>query len=259
MASWFTEGNVAVTNGSTVVTGTNTKFSNCRSGDMFVGPDSAIYQVSNPSSDTAVSISPAYRGATTAGAVYGIVPVNGYPKALADAVNQMVQQWGSTLAGLGAVSTENVVPIAKGGTGATTAAAARAALELKRTAITDIVGTVAQSGGVPTGAIIESGSTSSGSYTKFADGTLISIIKNAGPFPVAANAATVVGPFAVPVAFASGDFFCYAVAAPSATYDTFGVVGAYAVSQTSMSFAYRNGPVGQSIGNLKILCIGRWF
>lgn len=37
----------------------------------------------------------------------------------------------------------------------------------------NVVGTVSQSGGVPTGAVIESGSNSNGSYIKFADGTLI--------------------------------------------------------------------------------------
>ncbi|WP_223514326.1 phage tail protein [Pseudomonas sp. GL-R-26] len=130
MASWFTEGTVTVTNGSAVVAGAGTKFSNCRSGDMFVGPDNGIYQVINAPSDTTVSISPTYRGATTAGAAYGIVPVNGYPKALADAVNQMVQQWGATLAGLGTVSTENIVPVAKGGTGGTNQGAARTGLGL---------------------------------------------------------------------------------------------------------------------------------
>ena len=142
MASWFSEGTVTVTNGNAVVTGVGTKFSNCRAGDMFVGPDNGIYQVINPSSDTSVSISPAYRGATSAGAAYGIVPVNGYPKALADAVNLMVQQWGATLAGLGSVSTENVVPVTKGGTGGTNQAAARAGLGLG-TAATRAVGTAA--------------------------------------------------------------------------------------------------------------------
>ena len=130
MSSWFAEGTVTVTKGNAVVTGVGTKFSNCRAGDMFVGPDNGIYQVINPSSDTSVSISPAYRGATSAGAAYGIVPVNGYPKALADAVNLMVQQWGATLAGLGSVSTENVVPLTKGGTGGTNQATARAGLGL---------------------------------------------------------------------------------------------------------------------------------
>lgn len=37
----------------------------------------------------------------------------------------------------------------------------------------DTIGTVSQSGGVPTGAIIERGANSNGEYTKFADGTLI--------------------------------------------------------------------------------------
>lgn len=140
MPSWFTEGTVAVTNGNAVVTGTGTKFSNSRSGDMFVGPDMGIYQVVNPSSDTSISISPPYRGASAAAATYGIVPVNGYPKALADAVNLMVQQWGATLAGLGSVSSENVVPVNKGGTGDTTAAGARANLGLGAAA-TRAVGT----------------------------------------------------------------------------------------------------------------------
>lgn len=39
-----------------------------------------------------------------------------------------------------------------------------------------ILGTVGQSGGVPTGAIIERGSNSDGEYAKFADGTLIQTI-----------------------------------------------------------------------------------
>lgn len=130
MASWFSEGTVSVQSGSPTVTGVGTKFSNCRSGDMFVGPDQGIYQVINPASDTSLSISPAYRGAAVGGAGYGIVPVNGYPKALADAVNQMVQQWGATLAGLGDVSAQDIVPVTMGGTGAATAPAARAALGL---------------------------------------------------------------------------------------------------------------------------------
>lgn len=37
----------------------------------------------------------------------------------------------------------------------------------------DVVGTVSQSSGLPTGAVFESGSNSNGSYIKFADGTMI--------------------------------------------------------------------------------------
>ena len=44
--------------------------------------------------------------------------------------------------------------------------------ELGDAAFADILGTVSQSGGVPTGAIIERGSNSDGEYVKFADGTV---------------------------------------------------------------------------------------
>lgn len=50
---------------------------------------------------------------------------------------------------------------------------AQNALELKSAAYVDIIGTVSQSGGVPTGAIIESDSNSDGEWTRFADGTQI--------------------------------------------------------------------------------------
>ncbi|PRW94887.1 hypothetical protein C7A10_04470 [Pseudomonas fluorescens] len=64
--------------------------------------------------------------------------MNGYPKALADAVNLMVQQWGATLASLGTVSTQNTVPVTMGGTGGTTPAAARAGLQLGSAAVASI-------------------------------------------------------------------------------------------------------------------------
>jgi hypothetical protein len=44
------------------------------------------------------------------------------------------------------------------------------ALVFKRS---NILGTVSQSGGVPTGAIIEQGSNANGSFTRYADGTLL--------------------------------------------------------------------------------------
>lgn len=69
--------------------------------------------------------------------------------------------------GLGSVATESVVPVDKGGTGGTTQATARSGLGLGSAAIVDAVGLVAN------GAIVESGSTGAGSWTKFADGTMI--------------------------------------------------------------------------------------
>ncbi|WP_240500675.1 hypothetical protein [Pseudomonas putida] len=129
--------------------------------------------MTNIASATVLSILPAYQGATVSGGAYGLAPMQGYVKESADRLRAIVDQWGSTLAGLGSVSTENVVPIAKGGTGGTTAALARTGLGLKSSAVADIVGTVSMVNSVPAGAIIERGSNANGEYVKLADGTMI--------------------------------------------------------------------------------------
>lgn len=136
---WSRGGTVAVTQNSTTVTGAGTGFvANGRVGDAFLGPDGRWYEVTNIASDTALSILPAYLGATANG-VYALAPMQGYVKQSADALRTLVNQFGGVLAvlgsegtqsgvrqslGLGAVATENVVPVARGGTGATSQAAA---------------------------------------------------------------------------------------------------------------------------------------
>jgi len=170
---WYRTGTVAITAGQTTVTGTGTNFSaNARVGDALLGPDGNWYEVTNIASGTVLSILPAYKGATVAGGTYAIAPVQGYTKTLADKFNDIANTWGSTLAGLGSVSTENVVPVNKGGTGGNTATLARSGLGLKAAAVADILGTVSQSGGTPTGAVMETGSNANGTYFKFANGCL---------------------------------------------------------------------------------------
>lgn len=194
---WYRQGTVAVTNGQTTVTGTGTSFAaNGRVGDAFQGPDGQWYEVTNIASPTVMSILPAYLGSTVSAGSYGLAPMQGYVKESADRLRQLVEQFGSTLALLGnpadvAALRANIgaaargangditsitglttaLSIAQGGTGAKTAAAARTALGLKTAAVADIVGTVSQAGGVPTGAIIERGSNANGEYTRYADGT----------------------------------------------------------------------------------------
>jgi hypothetical protein len=116
------------------VVGTNTDFAlNSRVGDAFQGPDGRWYEVANIASSTVLSILPAYQGSTVTAGSYGLAPMQGYVKESADRLRQIVDQWGTTLASLGAVATENVVPIAKGGTGATTQGDARKNLGLSAT------------------------------------------------------------------------------------------------------------------------------
>lgn len=134
---WYRTGTVSVTLNSNAVIGTGTAFvANSRVGDAFLGPDGGWYEVTNIASDSAMSIAPNYRGATNAAGVYALTPVQGYTKDLADQARSMIQQWGATLAGLGSVSTENIVPVGKGGTGASTQAAARENLGLGAVATT---------------------------------------------------------------------------------------------------------------------------
>lgn len=171
---WYRAGTVSVTLNSNAVIGTGTAFvANSRVGDAFLGPDGGWYEITNIASNTALSITPNYRSATNAVGVYALTPVQGYTKDLADQARAMIQQWGATLAGLGSVSTENIVPVVKGGSGANTAAGARTNLGLGSAAVAPIVGTVSQSGGTPAGAIMERGGNSNGEYVKFADGTMI--------------------------------------------------------------------------------------
>jgi hypothetical protein len=168
-------GTVSVTLNSSTVTGVNTAFAaNTRVGDAFIGPDGRQYELGNVVSDTVISIVPPYLGATSSGASYAVVPVQGYQKGLADQVRDWVNTYGSKMAALGTTGNYDVLPVNKGGTNVTTMDALLAALQtVGAYGKTNSVGTVSQSGGVPTGAILQSGVVGNATYTKYADGTLI--------------------------------------------------------------------------------------
>ncbi|MCT8165023.1 MULTISPECIES: phage tail protein [unclassified Pseudomonas] len=198
---WYRTGTVAITAGQTTVTGTGTAFAlNARVGDAFQGPDGRWYEVTNIASATVLSILPAYQGATVSGGAYGLAPMQGYVKESADRLRQLVDQLGATFALFGGATNietlrQNILAatrgansditslsglttalsVAQGGTGGKTQAAARTGLGLGAAAVAAILGTVSQSGGVPTGAIVERGSNANGEYVKFADGTAIAM------------------------------------------------------------------------------------
>ena len=116
--SWYRTGTVSVVKGSTTVTGAGTAFAgNALVGDIFVGPDGAVYEIVNIPSATVLSIRSAYNGASANGAPYAITPAQTHVKDLADQIRLLLTPWGTAVANLGAVSTENVVPVTKGGTG----------------------------------------------------------------------------------------------------------------------------------------------
>ncbi|WCO82116.1 hypothetical protein vBPpSSYP_134 [Pseudomonas phage vB_PpS_SYP] len=149
--AWYRTGTVAVTLNSATVTGTGTSFSsNARVGDGFLGPDGRWYEVTNIASATVISITPNYLGATATGQSYSIAPLQGYVKQSADSLRTITNQYGTTLGLLGtptdtaglrsnigaAKSGANnditsiaglttALSVSQGGTGGTTAIAAR--------------------------------------------------------------------------------------------------------------------------------------
>ncbi|WP_236188117.1 hypothetical protein [Pseudomonas paraglycinae] len=136
---WYKSGTVSVVQNSTAVVGSGTAFiANSRVGDAFRGPDGGWYEVVNIASDTALSISPEYRGATASGA-YTLAPMQGYVKDSADQLRTFVNQAGAKLAALGDTAYYNILPISKGGTGGTTPAEVRAALALGTTGNYDVL------------------------------------------------------------------------------------------------------------------------
>jgi len=182
---WYSAGTVAVTANSATVTGTGTAFSaNARVGDAFRGPDGRWYEVTNIASATVLSIKPSYQGATASGQAYAIAPMQGYVKESADRLRQFVDQYGSVLAAIQPWATSATAAAAREALGANDAAnLTSGTLPDARVSSTltadkafrrgNILGTVSQSGGVPTGAIIERGSNANGEYVRFADGTQI--------------------------------------------------------------------------------------
>ena len=137
---WYRSGTVAITAGQTSVVGTNTDFAaNARVGDAFQGPDGRWYEVANIASATVLSILPAYQGATVSAGGYGLAPMQGYVKDSADALRAIVNQYGNKLAALGTTGNYDVLPVAKGGTGGTTASDARSGLGLGTVATESIV------------------------------------------------------------------------------------------------------------------------
>lgn len=118
---------------------------------------------------------------------------------------------------------------------------------------TNILGTVSQSAGVPTGAIIESGSNANGRYTKWADGTMICTHKLAVPAWSANGSSSAIWTHpavfsAIPTALLSGLQSAY-----PHTYNS-----AIAEGDVASSSVFAGGATAAS-GNVYVQAIGRWF
>lgn len=127
-----------------------------------------------------------------------------------------------------------------------------------------ILGTVSQSGGVPTGSVIESGSNVNGEYVKFADGTMIQklVIASQSIAVTTSYASSFYGPstplsWTFPVPFIG--------TAPSARLDAYAIshlsygVLANSPSLTSVMFVVKDELSHTTNFSLTYTAFGRWF
>lgn len=153
------------------------------------------------------------------------------------------------------------VTVAQGGTGATTVAAARANLGLKSAAQADILGTVSQSSGVPTGAIVQRGSNSNGSFVRFADGTQICWLSFSPGAPTTAIGSlfrSASRTWNYPIAFSEAPSVSGLVPAATGAY-TWVAAGDVYTSTTSCSFVVMSAVSIATSLSVSVMAVGRWF
>jgi hypothetical protein len=121
----------------------------------------------------------------------------------------------------------------------------------------NILGTVSQSAGVPTGAIIERGSNGNGEYVKFADGTLICT------FVTTVDAASFTagsiycspsdGSWTFPVAFATQPIVSGSLE-NTGSWLAIGSSNTATAGFSAWSYTVRSGTIG-----VRLMAVGRWF
>lgn len=267
---WYKTGTATVTLNSATVTGAGTAWvDNTRIGDAFIGPDGLVYEITARASDTSLTIAPPYKSATGSARPYVIAPMQGYVKTLADQAQLLLN------------STEPIVPAGTTAqyyrgdktwqsmasmpvSAATTAALATKADASATTAAiaarygkNNILGTVSQSAGVPTGAVIERGSNANGEYVRFADGTQICRAVFS-PMAVAANAATNAN-WEFPAAFIAQPSVPAWIGIPSMDGNVLGFAYHQGITTTGVTQVFINGATAQTISHISVLAVGRWY
>ena len=92
--AWYDTGTVAVTNGSTTVTGTGTNFiTGAQAGEAFYGPDDKLYEIASITSATVLVLADNYLGSTQSGQDYKIVPTQSLVADLASDVTDLIADY----------------------------------------------------------------------------------------------------------------------------------------------------------------------
>lgn len=293
MTAPYVTGTVSVTAGSAVVTGNGTGWqTGLVIGGLF-GLDSANgnpVPILSIDSDTELTLAKPWRGTTAANQAYWIVRDTAYGQQMtanAQALATYIQRLdNASLASLAALApAADRLPYFNGAGSAALiplTAFARSLLDdanaaaiwatLGATAPAEVafrrgnaLATVSQSGGVPTGGLIERGSNANGEYTRFADGTQICTKKVSGFAAINTawgggfiSASVLAGPW--PAGFAT-------LPSVSAGHDggATATVGALVgqngatVSSAGNYFLYRGTSLATTDISVTLTAIGRWF
>jgi len=155
-------------------------------------------------------------------------------------------------------SASAVTPVANGGTARNTVALFLGDLQTAGAyGKTNILGTVSQSAGVPTGSVIERGSNANGEYVKYADGTLI-CTGTIATFAMGATTSTGQA-IALPATFINTNYAVSIFGTPGTSADVYGFTQVGTKTTTSFVGTYRNGATAQNITNTAWSAIGRWL
>lgn len=123
-----------------------------------------------------------------------------------------------------------------------------------------LLGTVSQSGGVPTGAVIERGSNANGEYVRFADGTQICTLRTTISLAIATGFVggfrTLSQTWTYPAAFSAAPSFC----GTAENLTAFGVVSTGTVATTTVAWA-ATAVTSQTAADrtVSLTAVGRWF
>ena len=124
----------------------------------------------------------------------------------------------------------------------------------------NILGTVSQSDGVPTGAVIERGSNANGGYVKFADGTMICFVAFTGEVSVSAYGTTGLNYGAAEVTLPATFYLIQGGACSGQDQSRVGIFTYASSSSTTVGKAYyitSSSSVSQT--SSRFIFFGRWF
>lgn len=100
--AWYSTGTIAVTNGSTTVTGTGTDFvGNVLAGQGIILPDGRTYEIAAIVSATQITLGTAYLGSTASGQSYVVQPTRGPDLILVQQMAALISGYGTAFINAG--------------------------------------------------------------------------------------------------------------------------------------------------------------